>query len=175
MYSCDVKFDFQHHYSSLQCHMIFRNHSNMLICCSRNISDYYQCWKQLCCFIFLWNINYSKCKSKLHETESVLHIVWNVMQDSGLSEEPSRLVSGEQIPHTHAAQRRKRFRNGMFLNCHVSVAALPFTLLVPSENNFLLINNLFNLSQNRFFKSVNLIKYIFFYFFGKMMTYYSCS
>ncbi len=32
----------------------FRNHSNMLICCSRNISDYYQCWKQLCCFIFWW-------------------------------------------------------------------------------------------------------------------------
>ncbi len=23
----------------------FRNHSNMLIFCSRNISDYYQCWK----------------------------------------------------------------------------------------------------------------------------------
>ncbi len=34
--------------------MIFRNHSNMLICCSRNISDYYQCSKQLSCFIFLW-------------------------------------------------------------------------------------------------------------------------
>ncbi len=48
------KLNFQHHYSSLQCHMIFRNHSNMLICCSRNISDYYQCWKQLCCPIFLW-------------------------------------------------------------------------------------------------------------------------
>jgi len=26
----------------------FRNHSDMLICCSRNI--YYQCWKQLCTF-----------------------------------------------------------------------------------------------------------------------------
>ncbi len=39
------KLYFQHHYSSLQCHMIFRNHSNMMICCSRNISDY-QCWKQ---------------------------------------------------------------------------------------------------------------------------------
>jgi len=25
----------------------FRNHSNMMICCSRNISLYYQCWKQL--------------------------------------------------------------------------------------------------------------------------------
>ncbi len=31
------KLYFQHHYSSLQCHMIFRNHSNMLICCSRDI------------------------------------------------------------------------------------------------------------------------------------------
>ncbi len=46
--------DFQHHYCSLQCHMIFRNYSNILICCSRNISDYNQCWKQLCCTIFLW-------------------------------------------------------------------------------------------------------------------------
>ncbi len=33
--------------------MIFRNHSNMLICCLRNISHYYQFWKQLFCFIFL--------------------------------------------------------------------------------------------------------------------------
>ncbi len=52
------KLNFQHHYSSLQCHMIFRNHSNMLICCSRNISDYYQCWKQLCCPIFLGKLWY---------------------------------------------------------------------------------------------------------------------
>ncbi len=29
----------------------YKNHSNMLICCSRNISYYYQCWKQLCCLI----------------------------------------------------------------------------------------------------------------------------
>ncbi len=49
------KLYFQHHYSSLQCHMIFRNHSNMMICCSRNISDYYQCWKH---FIFLWKPSY---------------------------------------------------------------------------------------------------------------------
>ncbi len=33
----------------------FRNHYNILICCLRNISYYYQCWKQLCCLIFLWN------------------------------------------------------------------------------------------------------------------------
>ncbi len=33
----------------------FRNHYNMLICCLRNIYYYYyQCWKQLCCWIFLW-------------------------------------------------------------------------------------------------------------------------
>ncbi len=38
--------------------MIFRNHYNMLIYCSRNMSDYYQCWKQLCCFIFLWKLWY---------------------------------------------------------------------------------------------------------------------
>ncbi len=29
----------------------FRNHSNMMICCPRNI-PYYQSWKSLCCFIF---------------------------------------------------------------------------------------------------------------------------
>ncbi len=51
-----LKLYFQHHYSSLQCHMIFRNHSNMLIFCSRNISVDYQCWKQLCCTIFLWKL-----------------------------------------------------------------------------------------------------------------------
>ncbi len=43
------KLYFQHHYCSLQCHMIFRNHNNMLICCSRNISDYYQCWNYWNC------------------------------------------------------------------------------------------------------------------------------
>jgi len=26
----------------------YRIHSVMLICCSRHISYYYQCWKQLC-------------------------------------------------------------------------------------------------------------------------------
>ncbi len=35
-----------------------KNHSNMLICCSRNISDYNQYWKQLCCPIFLWKLWY---------------------------------------------------------------------------------------------------------------------
>ncbi len=36
MYFCDAQLYFQHHYCSLQCHMIFRNHNNILICCSRN-------------------------------------------------------------------------------------------------------------------------------------------
>ncbi len=31
----------------------FINHSNTLIWCSRNFSCYYECWKQLCCLIFL--------------------------------------------------------------------------------------------------------------------------
>ncbi len=48
------KLNFQHHYSSLQCHMIFSNHSNILICCTRNIYDYYQCWKQVRWPIVLW-------------------------------------------------------------------------------------------------------------------------
>jgi len=32
----------------------FRNHSNMRIWWSTNIYHYYQWWKQLCCFRFLW-------------------------------------------------------------------------------------------------------------------------
>ncbi len=78
--------NFQHHYSSLQCHMIFRNHNNMLICCSRNISDYYQCWQQLCCFIFLWKTWYilffrifwwteSSKEQHLFETEIFCNII----------------------------------------------------------------------------------------------------
>ncbi len=31
----------------------FRNHTNMLICCSRNISDYYQHWKKLTSLLFI--------------------------------------------------------------------------------------------------------------------------
>ncbi len=37
------KLNSQHHYSSLQCHTIFRNHSNMLI--------YYECWNSSYCFL----------------------------------------------------------------------------------------------------------------------------
>ncbi len=33
--------------------------SNILICFSRNISYYYQCWKQLCCLIFFfWKLTF---------------------------------------------------------------------------------------------------------------------
>ncbi len=39
-----------------------RNHSNM-ICCSRNIS--YQCWIELCSFIFLWRPKQKRCKNKI--------------------------------------------------------------------------------------------------------------
>ncbi len=31
MLNCNLFLYFQHHYSSLQCHMIFRNHNNILI------------------------------------------------------------------------------------------------------------------------------------------------
>ncbi len=31
IYFCDAQLYFQHHYSSLQCHMIFRNNNNTLI------------------------------------------------------------------------------------------------------------------------------------------------
>jgi len=34
----------------------FRNHSNMIIWCLRNI---YQCWEQLSCLIFLWKLCYN--------------------------------------------------------------------------------------------------------------------
>ncbi len=56
--NCNAFLSFKHHYSSLQCHVIFRNHNNVLIYCSRNISDYYQCWKQSCCTIILWKCWY---------------------------------------------------------------------------------------------------------------------
>jgi len=42
------KLNFQHHYSSVT--WSFRNHCNVIFYCSRNISYYYQYWKQLCCY-----------------------------------------------------------------------------------------------------------------------------
>ncbi len=48
IYSCDGKVEF-----SAAITPVTWNHSNMLICCSTNYSYYYQCWKQLCCLIFM--------------------------------------------------------------------------------------------------------------------------
>ncbi len=57
MYSCEAKLNFQHHFSSLQCHMIFRNQSNMM--------NYYQCcWSNM--------LIYS-------ETVVLLNIFWNLL------------------------------------------------------------------------------------------------
>ncbi len=44
----------------------FRRYSNMLICCSWNISYYYQCWKQLCCLIILWFFDKKKVVRAVH-------------------------------------------------------------------------------------------------------------
>ncbi len=57
IYSCEAKLYFQHHFSSLQCHMNFRNHNNML--------NYYQCcWSNM--------LIYS-------ETVVLLNIFWNLL------------------------------------------------------------------------------------------------
>jgi len=37
-------------------HKVLRNLFYMLIWCLRKMSYYYQCWKQLCCVIVLWDI-----------------------------------------------------------------------------------------------------------------------
>ncbi len=50
----------------------FRNHSNMLI--SRNIDYYYQCWKQLCCFIFLWKSWYIFQVSLINVQNNILKV-----------------------------------------------------------------------------------------------------
>ncbi len=60
------KLNFQLHYASLQCHMIFRNHNNMLICCSINNSDYV--------FRIIWWIENSK-EQHLFETEIFCNII----------------------------------------------------------------------------------------------------
>ncbi len=83
MLNCNLflwsKLYFQHHYCSLQCHMIFRNHNNMLICCSRNISDYYQCWKQLCCTIFLWKLmHFISQDSQINRKFKRTAFIWNI-------------------------------------------------------------------------------------------------
>ncbi len=63
------KLYFQHHYCSLQCHMIFRNHSNMTIHCSRNNYCYniyyynYPCLKQMCSFFFIAKVHLFKSET----------------------------------------------------------------------------------------------------------------
>jgi len=52
----------------------FRNHSNMLICCLRNIS-YHQCWKQSCCSIFLWKPWFFLTNRKSKRTAIILNLL----------------------------------------------------------------------------------------------------
>ncbi len=55
---------------NFQCHMTFRNHSNILIYCSQHISDSYQCWKQLSCFIFLCKMWFSEFLHKYKDQKN---------------------------------------------------------------------------------------------------------
>ncbi len=50
----------------------FRNRSNMLICCSRSIYDYYRCWK-----LFLWKLIIHNC--------ILLGIIWFYIYSLGSS------------------------------------------------------------------------------------------
>ncbi len=73
IYTCDVKLNFQHHYSSFQCHLIFRNHYNMLTCYSRNTFYYnYQCSIKFCCLIFalFYKKSFEKC------VDNLMHPFW---------------------------------------------------------------------------------------------------
>ncbi len=69
--------------------MIFRNHSNMLICCSRNIyyyyCYYYQYLKQLSIYFWiLWWIE--RCKDQhLSEIKSFCNIIHYTIQKLGVS------------------------------------------------------------------------------------------
>ncbi len=53
------------------------DNSNMLICSSRNISDYYQCWTQMCCFIFLWIFWWTESSKEQHLFE--MHLFCHTM------------------------------------------------------------------------------------------------
>ncbi len=54
IYFCDAQLYFQHHYCSLQCHMIFRNHNNML----KKHSDISMLKIVVPATIFLWKLRY---------------------------------------------------------------------------------------------------------------------
>ncbi len=49
----------------------FRNHPNILICCSGNFSYCYQCWKHLCCLIFFGAYLISPCKSSINVFKTI--------------------------------------------------------------------------------------------------------
>ncbi len=63
--------------------MIFRNHSNMMICCPRNISYYHQYWKQLWRLILFvetmidWYFFNKKFKVKINSISEFIFI-WNI-------------------------------------------------------------------------------------------------
>ncbi len=62
MYFCDAALYFQHHYSSLQCHMIFRNHSNILIYDQET-------------FLIIINVENS-CTTQYFFVETVIHLIF---------------------------------------------------------------------------------------------------
>ncbi len=76
IYSCDQSWIFSIITPVFSVTWSFRNH-NMLICCSRNISDYYQCWKQLLLNIFwkLWYIFSLLLWKKIKRTA----FTWNII------------------------------------------------------------------------------------------------
>ncbi len=55
----------------------FRNYSNMLIWCSRNIS-YYQCWKQLIYLIFLCKLWYSLFQNRWIQSSKHHYFIWYI-------------------------------------------------------------------------------------------------
>ncbi len=56
----------------------FRNDLIMLICCSRNISYYFLCWKQLCCCLtFLWKLWYIFQDSLMNRKFKRTVFIWN--------------------------------------------------------------------------------------------------
>ncbi len=59
---------------------------NMLIYCLRNISDYYQCWKQLCSFIFVWKLFQDSLMNWKHlfEMEIFTFDLFNASSNKGI-------------------------------------------------------------------------------------------
>ena len=55
----------------------FINNINTMIWYLRNISYYYQCWKQLCCLTFLWKPWYIFMIIWWIKSSKEQHLVWN--------------------------------------------------------------------------------------------------